>query len=1716
MSTENKNDIRDDQIKFSSLSPSNILKLKGMYFKDSSFSPDKKQFMSLTGTQKRETDIIFDYFDMDGNNQIDSYEFICMSAMLVHASIDLRSEFLFKLYDLDNNNFLTRDELVFLIRNVLLANKKSCSTNDVEKKADEILKSADMDLDRKLSYREFQNYVYKSKEILSLCDQYYILTSDKNEGTNNDNNDENINQFNEENMNADEMDPDLMNEINRDIKEDDDERLKIKEGADFKTVAVVEEGMFKSEDILQATEFSACKPWMGVVMNGVPSDYKPNKSDSNPPDAQLELEYIHGYRTHDTRNNLRYTSKNEIAYHTAAVGIIYNKEEHKQRFMFDHIDDIISLAIHPNKQIIATGEIGPYPLICIWDSETNTSLVRLIGPLTKGITHLAFTPDGKYLIATSLHDDHHIAVFEWEKGSNKDYSEMTGKVKLNNVQGLYATNKGPRANILHIASKSNTEAALLCVKEVNIVTWSKGNLKIKKATGMKNLQTVMCGIYLDNTLVTGVFSGELFLFSGASYSKSVKAHSSSVNCIINRTSGSGFITGGSDGMIFIWDDKFKKINKLSIIDKTINSFNPKVRSVCENDAGNILVGIRGGEIVEFEGSTPSVLIRGHFDNELWGLACHPNKEKYYTCGQDKVLALWDVTQRSIEKFTTVSEAIEVIAVSNDGKHLALGSKTGVVYIYDANSLVEKSKKTDRKQPISEIKFSPDNNYLAVGSVDFMIFIYDKKFNLLKKMKGHVSRVTHMDFAEDSSVMQSNSTSYDILYHNIETGKQVPGGASAYKDEKWFTYTNVLGWHIQGIWPPCASGDDINALDRDKSCKVVATGDDWGKVKLFKYPCPIERSGFNKYVGHSSHVTNVRFTSTNNYLISTGGNDKAIFQWKFIKDKDDDNEDKEVESDKENEYSDEEEVNTGKGAFKEEEMQEGDQFGASKPFLGEVKASTPKNFKISKDSGDAPSENLTLKYVHGYRAFDTRSNIKYSKSGKIVFHAAALGISLDKNNNTQQFFTGHEEDIVALAIHPSKQIIATGQMAQKGKAKLIDIFVWEIETNKILANLKGFLLRAVRNLSFSPSGKYLLCGGQDDDNSIAVYDWEINKILCTSPVDKARIMDCGFSSETEFTVVGLKCVKFFTMQGRNVNVKKGVFGSIKSQQLLCMCFSDKNMLISGSTIGNIIVWSGKSAIKEIKAHTGAVFTLHASKNKLIYSGGEDGIIKIFSSKMELKEQIDTTKMTPFKVGVRAIDLDDNGMMIIGTRGGDIIEMTSSGKKNVTILQSHYDTELWALTVNPSNSCLFASGGGDCTLRVWDAKKNVMIKSLILDQDFRAIDWSNDGKFIIIGSMLGKIYYVDYASFKVVSSIQSMFKSDKQWIQELKISPDCQYAAYGSHGCVSKVEIVKISPKSSKPIQVHAVINPRFTSSLTHLDWSKDSNSIVVNSLAFELKFLNLESKNLISASASVDIEWNTWTCLFGFPVQGIWPPASTGYVVNYTCASNNRKILATGDDFSLVKLFKYPCVVEKAKFKSFKGHSSHIPKIRFSSNDCYLFSTGGNDKCVFVWETDFGTEDNKNDDSVDLEKEKSIKQVSKNKKSNKMIMDEDDNENNNENENQDEIENEDEHNDDGEVSNNNNEDNSEIEIKKSKSKNPGKTNKNKKNDSEDENDEYDKKENLKKKSPNKPKKKKNEENEEEEENDDDSFEKNRKEVKKKKQSMKKLKKSDEDDEDENEY
>lgn len=94
-------------------------------------------------------------------------------------------------------------------------------------------------------------------------------------------------------------------------------------------------------------------------------------------------------------------------------------KENTQTFFNLHTDDIISLDLHPDGNLVATGEIGPKPFIFIWDSETKEVIQKWKGVILKGVATLAFSPSGDQLVAASIDDLHHIGVFDVKKGGSK-------------------------------------------------------------------------------------------------------------------------------------------------------------------------------------------------------------------------------------------------------------------------------------------------------------------------------------------------------------------------------------------------------------------------------------------------------------------------------------------------------------------------------------------------------------------------------------------------------------------------------------------------------------------------------------------------------------------------------------------------------------------------------------------------------------------------------------------------------------------------------------------------------------------------------------------------------------------------------------------------------------------------------------------------------------------------------------------------------------------------------------------------------------------------------------------------------------------------------------------------------------------------------------------------------------------------------------------------
>eukprot|EP00826_Nyctotherus_ovalis_P018696 TRINITY_DN15634_c0_g1_i1.p2 TRINITY_DN15634_c0_g1~~TRINITY_DN15634_c0_g1_i1.p2 ORF type:complete len:143 (-),score=30.30 TRINITY_DN15634_c0_g1_i1:27-455(-) len=136
--------------------------------------------------------------------------------------------------------------------------------------------------------------------------------------------------------------------------------------------------------------------------------------------------------------------------------------------------------------------------------------------------------------------------------------------------------------------------------------------------------------------------------------------------------------------------------------------------------------------------------------------------------------------------------------------------------------------------------------------------------------------------------------------------------------------------------------------------------------------------------------------------------------------------------------------------------------------------------------------------------------------------------------------------------------------------------------------------------------------------------------------------------------------------------------------------------------------------------------------------------------------------------------------------------------------------------------------------------------------------------------------------------------------------------------------------------------------------RDSSSVVRSEAGEgELMYWNAESGEEVKAGAKEyrDEAWVTSNCTVGWSVQGIWGKGSNAGISVCDRSSfsiGEYQLLAVGDSLGIVRLYRYPCVDKKAKAIERQGHASQITNVKFGTESKYVFSTGGEDRCVFQW------------------------------------------------------------------------------------------------------------------------------------------------------------------------
>ena len=603
--------------------------------------------------------------------------------------------------------------------------------------------------------------------------------------------------------------------------------------------------------------------------------------DQGKPKTTLQLDYVYGYRCFQAKQNVFYTGLSDtVAYPAAALVVLLNTGSNTQSFLGGgelvaaqgHSDDIVAMAVSKGKDLIATGEIGRNPLICVWKLEQPDRGVEIRkleqGLNTRAVAALCFSEDCKQLIAVDQAQTQVIRVYDWKESLTPTHILVVSKGRVWSV-------------------RFSPKGSLFCaVGKEHFSFWTlKGHEFAKHKPGSMDTSANMNVVqWLSNgNCVTGGSDGQLYLWIDKNLKKKYAVFEGCEILALAIVS-DVIVLGGAGLTIRVLNATFKEVGRYQVPDWVMS---------VDKSGDNILCSTRNGIIQELTGNSRLVLMESHCEREVWSLAVSPNDWRIIiSAGDDNKIKSWDLVQRRCVS-TCILESAEVerphrssflpqgqqsraLAISPKG-HVAVAHNDGRISIrnniHQLNIILKLL--PEPRDWIQTLQYSPKGSALAAGSMDRCIYVYDVSagYSLFHKLGG-LGKVVGLDWSVEEHMIRGADEEGRVKVWEVQSEASVEELGS----EQWATWTCAVGQPVQGINQLTSDPAFVTCVSRSLDSKHFAVGNAWGLLEIYDNPNgPGSKS--NVYRGHSLEVENALWVRQDRVLLTAGGPDLTIMQWR---------------------------------------------------------------------------------------------------------------------------------------------------------------------------------------------------------------------------------------------------------------------------------------------------------------------------------------------------------------------------------------------------------------------------------------------------------------------------------------------------------------------------------------------------------------------------------------------------------------------------------------------------------------------------------------------------------------------------------------------------------------------------------------------------------------------------------------------------------------------
>ncbi|XP_055605100.1 echinoderm microtubule-associated protein-like CG42247 isoform X2 [Uranotaenia lowii] len=602
----------------------------------------------------------------------------------------------------------------------------------------------------------------------------------------------------------------------------------------------------------------------------------------------------------------------------------------------------------------------------------------------------------------------------------------------------------------------------------------------------------------------------------------------------------------------------------------------------------------------------------------------------------------------------------------------------------------------------------------------------------------------------------------------------------------------------------------------------------------------------------------------------------------------------------------------------------------------------------------PDKKLSLFWVHGYRGIDSKRNLWVLPSGELLYYVAAVAILYDREEEAQRHYTGHTEDIMCMEVHPSRELVGSGQRAGRDRKSQAHVRIWSTESLQTLYVFgMGELDSGVLAVAFSQlnGGSYILAVDAGRESILSVWQWQWGHLLGKVATLQEGIWGATFHPLDDNLLIthGKGHLAFWHRRKDGFFEKTDIIKPPARTFVTCVQFEPDGDVITADSDGFITIYSvdadGAYFVRmEFEAHSKAIACLVMLSEGTLISGGEkDRKIAAWDSLQNYK-RITDIKLPESAGGVRTIYPQrpgrNDGNIYVGTTRNNILEGSLQRRFNQVIFG--HGKQLWAMAAHPNDE-VFATGGHDKYVALWRRHKLIWTSSV--GYEIISLAFHPYGAALAAGSSEGHLVVINAENGATMLTIRVCGSP----LNCVEFNTVGDMIAIGSQN--GSIYLFRVSRDGFSFKKINKI---RGSQPLTHLDWSSEGNFLQSTTVDFDLLFWDVKSLSPEkSPIAMKDVKWSTNNSTVGFLVAGMWnnryyaTPANT--IISTASRTFAQDLITCGDTDGYLRLFRYPCITPRAEFTEAKVYSGTIACVKFLYGNHSLVTVGGTDASLMIWE-----------------------------------------------------------------------------------------------------------------------------------------------------------------------